>query len=105
MVTVVAGLQVDSERMRANLDLTQGQVMAEAAQMALAPTLGRDVAHALVADACKRAAAQRKPVPEVLAAEPKVAAILDPDTLSRVFDPQRYLGVTASFIERALSAR
>ena len=35
--------------MRANLELTQGQIFAEAVQMALAPALGRDTAHALVA--------------------------------------------------------
>jgi 3-carboxy-cis,cis-muconate cycloisomerase len=45
MADVVAGLEVDAARMRSNLELTQGQILAEAVQMALAPALGRDVAH------------------------------------------------------------
>ena len=61
MANAVAGLEVDTARMRANLDLTQGQMLAEAVQMALAPALGRDVAHALVADACRQR--QRAVVP------------------------------------------
>lgn len=105
MVTLVAGLEIDAARMRANLELTQGQIMAEAAQMALAPKLGRDVAHKLVADACKRAATEGKHVRDVLAAKPEVTAILDGAALDRLFDPTHYLGATASFIERALRAR
>src|SRR5207249_12326922 len=34
---VVEGLEVDPARMRANLELTRGQIFAEAVQMALAP--------------------------------------------------------------------
>ena len=46
MGEVVAGLDVDAKRMRANLDVTHGQIVAEAVQMAPAPALGRDVARA-----------------------------------------------------------
>ena len=35
------GLEVDAERMRANLDLTHGLVMSEAVMMALGPHIGR----------------------------------------------------------------
>jgi 3-carboxy-cis,cis-muconate cycloisomerase len=39
---VAAGLTIDAARMRANLDLTKGGIMAEALMIAAAPTLGRD---------------------------------------------------------------
>ena len=39
----------------ANLEITQGLIFAEAVQMALAPKMGRDTAHSLVAGACRRA--------------------------------------------------
>ena len=46
MIELMAGLQVDGARMRANLDLTKGLVMAEAVSVALAPRVGKSRAHA-----------------------------------------------------------
>ncbi len=103
MTATVAGLDVDAQRMALNLDTTNGQIMAEAIQMALAPSLGRDVAHSLVGAACKRAAAERRHLRDVLRDEPKVRAVLDEDALARLFDPLSYLGSANAFIERVLS--
>ena len=103
MSRTVAGLDVDVQRMALNLDITQGQIMAEAVQMALAPALGRDVAHSLVGAACKRAAADRRHLRDVLRDEPKVRAVLDDAALARLFDPLSYLGSADAFIERVLS--
>ena len=104
MADVAPGLDVDAERMRANLGLTQGQIFAEAVQMALAPALGRDCAHVLVADACRRAAKERVHLREVLRAVPEVASVLDSAALDRLFDPANYLGESGRYIERALAA-
>lgn len=104
MADAASGLDVDAVRMRANLELTQGQVFAEAVQMALAPSLGRDAAHALVAGACRRAAAQGAHLRDVLLREPDVTAVLDRGAIERLFDPARYLGASSAFIERALAA-
>ena len=103
MCEVVEGLEVDASRMRANLELTQGQVYAEAVQMALAPKLGRAAAHSLVASACRSAAAQRVHLRDILLQEPQVTAVLDRDAIERLFDPARYLGEANAFVERALA--
>ncbi|MEP6941622.1 MAG: 3-carboxy-cis,cis-muconate cycloisomerase [Betaproteobacteria bacterium] len=103
MAGVVAGLDVDVGRMRANLDLTQGQIMAEAVQMALAPSLGRDVAHSLVGAACKRATADKRPLRDVVGDDPKVRAVLDAGALARLLDPLSYLGSADAFIDRVLA--
>jgi 3-carboxy-cis,cis-muconate cycloisomerase len=105
MAQVVAGLSLDTDRMRANVDLTHGQIFAEAVQMALAPALGRDVAHGLVADVCRRAAADGRHVRDVLADEPRARALLDDGALARLFDPQHYLGSNDAYIDRVLKAR
>ncbi|HMA32015.1 MAG TPA: 3-carboxy-cis,cis-muconate cycloisomerase [Casimicrobiaceae bacterium] len=104
MVEVALDLDVDVGRMRANLELTQGQIFAEAVQMALANAIGRDRAHALVADACRRAASERVHLREVLRAIPEAASALDATALDRLFDPANYLGESSRFIERALAA-
>jgi 3-carboxy-cis,cis-muconate cycloisomerase len=103
MASVVDELEVDAERMRANLEISHGQIFAEAVQMALAPTLGRDAAHELVASASRRALSDHRHLRDVLTEESRVAAVLDRDAIGRLFDPQSYLGSTDAFIERALA--
>jgi 3-carboxy-cis,cis-muconate cycloisomerase len=105
MADVVTGLTVDTERMRANLDISKGQIMAEAVQMALAPTIGRDVAHKLVAEASRKAGAEGRHLRDVLAAEPRVQSVLDASALAKLFDPSSYLGATDAFIDRVLASR
>jgi 3-carboxy-cis,cis-muconate cycloisomerase len=87
---VLEGLDVDPARMRANLELTQGSIMAEAAMMALARSLGHERAHELVAAASKRAAAEGRDLGSVLA---EVAD--EPLPL----DPERYLGLAGAAVD------
>jgi 3-carboxy-cis,cis-muconate cycloisomerase len=104
MLYAVQGLEVDAPRMRANLALMNGLLLAEAAQMALAPAMGRDVAHQLVGDASRKAAADKRLLRDVLAEDPTVRAVLDDAALDRLFDPANYLGATDRFIDAALAA-
>ncbi len=101
----IAGLEVDVDRMRSNLDATNGLIMAEAVTMALGATLGRLEAHHLVEAACRRALAERRHLRAVLADEPAVATRLDAAALDRLFDPLNYLGVAEALIDRVLAAR
>jgi 3-carboxy-cis,cis-muconate cycloisomerase len=103
MAHVVAGLDVDAARMRANLDLSHGQIFAEAVQMALAPTLGRDVAHELVAAASRKASQERRHLCDVLGNEPRVRTVLDAAALAQLFDPTAYLGAGDAFVTRTLA--
>ena len=52
---MLEGLVVDAGRMRRNLDLTGGLIVAEAVMMALAEHTGRQDAHDLVYGACRAA--------------------------------------------------
>lgn len=99
MQTLLEGLEVDTERMRANLELTQGLVMAERLTFALAPTLGKAKAKSFMEAACKRAVAQKRHLREVLLEAPE-ASDLDLDAL---FDPATYLGASDVFIDRILA--
>jgi 3-carboxy-cis,cis-muconate cycloisomerase len=104
MIEVAEGLEIDAERMRANLDATRGQIFAEAVQMALAPSIGRDAAHALVAGACRRAVAEDLHLRDILAREPRVTQWLDAPALEALFDPSRYLGESAAYLARVLAS-
>ena len=99
------GLDIDAERMRRNLDLTQGLIMAEAVTMALGEQMGRMAAHSLVAEASRRAASERRPLRAVLEEEGRVTEALDRAALDRLFDPLGYVGAADRFIDRVLDAR
>jgi 3-carboxy-cis,cis-muconate cycloisomerase len=97
-------LEVDEARMRANLDLTGGLLMAERVTGALTPALGRLAAHDLVAAACAEAAAARLPLAEVLEARAEIRAHLAPARIRALLDPAGYLGSALLFVDRALAA-
>ena len=100
---IAEGMQVDAERMRRNLDLTQGLVLAEAVSIVLAQRLGRDTAHHLLETCCKRAVAEQRQLRDVLGADPQVTAELSADELDRLLDPAHYLGQARVWVARAVA--
>ena len=96
-------LSVDTERMRANLDASGGALLAEAVAMALAESVGKHEAHACIAAACRRAAAEKRLLVDVLAEDATVSRHLDRAELEKRLSPDNYLGVSRRFIERALA--
>jgi 3-carboxy-cis,cis-muconate cycloisomerase len=100
--TIAEGLTVDADRMRQNLGITNGLVVAEAVMMALAEHIGRQTAHHAVQDACGIALATGRPLAECLAENEEVSRHLDRDALDRLTDPSGYLGVGGLMIDRVL---
>lgn len=92
---LVSGLRVHAERMRENLDLTGGAIVAERVAAALTPMVGRARAKEIVTEA----AASGRPLRESLGGVAEIAD-LDLDTL---LDPTRYLGAAQPLIDRALA--
>jgi 3-carboxy-cis,cis-muconate cycloisomerase len=101
--TMIPGLEVDARRMRANLDLTRGLVLAEAVSIALAERIGRDAAHHLVEQCCRRAVREDVSLRQALEAEPEVAAQFSPEALDHLLDPEHYLGESRRWVERAVA--
>jgi 3-carboxy-cis,cis-muconate cycloisomerase len=101
---LLAGLRVDPDRMRANLALTGGVVMAESLSHALRPALGRSRAEAVVGDACARAVREGRPLREVLLAVPEITAALSAGQLAAAVDPAGWLGASDAFVTGALAA-
>jgi adenylosuccinate lyase/3-carboxy-cis,cis-muconate cycloisomerase len=96
---VLDGLVVDTERMLENLNLTRGQIMAEAVMMALAPSLGHERAHAVVAAASRRATDEQRDFSSVLRDDPDVGANLRVP-LEELLEPGRYLGLAGNALTR-----
>ncbi len=99
---MLEGLIVDGERMRRNLDITGGLIVAEAAMMALAPHTGRGAAHDIVYDCCRDALSNGTTLLEQLEKRPDVTQHLDKAALARVVDPAGYLGTAREMVDRML---
>lgn len=84
----LGGLRVDTDRMRRNLELTHGALLAERVAAALGAT-----GHDLV-----RAAVERGD----LASDPAVTSRLPATEVARLLDPAGYLGSAGALIDRAL---
>jgi 3-carboxy-cis,cis-muconate cycloisomerase len=91
----VTDLDVDTERMRTNLDASGGLIVAERVSFALTPRLGRARAHELVAEAA-RAPSFR----EALLTDDRAG--LSADELDALLDPTGYLGAAGALVDRAL---
>jgi 3-carboxy-cis,cis-muconate cycloisomerase len=100
---LLAGLKVDPEKMRSDMDLTGGLVMSESVAAALAASMGRSGAQELVEKAARRSVSNGRDFREVLLELPEVADGLGADGLDQALDPAAYLGVTAELIDRALA--
>jgi len=82
MAEVAEGLNVDSARMRRNIEATHGAVFAERAMMMLASDMGRDAAHKLVEEAVRKTGS--------------------PPDLPGLQTPEDYLGSAEAFRRRLL---
>ena len=100
---VVSGMEVDAERMRANLDMTNGLVASEAVMMGLGRHIGREYAHDLVYDLCREAVRQNRPLLDLLAETPEVSACLSRTELAKLCDPANYLGQSGVMVDRVLA--
>ena len=102
---VLTGLQVDEKKMRANLDLTKGLIVSEAVMMGLGPHLGRQYAHDLVYDICRKVVATGRPLADLLAENSEVTKHLDRSALAKLCDPGNYLGEAGAMVDRVLAMR
>ncbi|HKA74356.1 MAG TPA: 3-carboxy-cis,cis-muconate cycloisomerase [Xanthobacteraceae bacterium] len=100
---LVAGLQVDEARMRANLDLTGGMIVSEAVMMGLGPKLGRQRAHDIVYDVCRKVAATGRPLLDLLMEDPGIAGAATRAELAALTDPANYLGLAGEMVDRVLA--
>src|SRR5213592_4417657 len=84
LVEVMRGLSVDTKRMRANLDLGGGLIMAEAVMLDLGAAIGRQHAHDVVYDAAQAAFVEGKSFADLLAADTRLTAHLKPKAIEKL---------------------
>jgi 3-carboxy-cis,cis-muconate cycloisomerase len=99
----LGGLIVDTNRMRHNLGITRGLIVAEAVMMGLAPYIGRQEAHEVVYKACRSVNDQGGSLAQALTKLSVVTRHLDHNALDKLCDPTNYLGLAPEMVDRALA--
>jgi 3-carboxy-cis,cis-muconate cycloisomerase len=102
---LVSGLQVNEKKMRANLDITHGLIMAEAVMMGLGAKMGRNRAHDVVYDICREVVKTGRPLLELLEENKEISKHADGKMLEKLVDPTNYLGVAGEMVDRVLQMR
>ena len=103
LVEMLPGLEVDTQRMRHNLGLTNGLIFAEAVAMALGDRMGKMPAHLVVEATCKKAREQNRHLKDMLREESGLRGHLTPADLESLFDVRNYLGSADEFIRRVVA--
>jgi 3-carboxy-cis,cis-muconate cycloisomerase len=99
----LGGLVVDEARMKHNLGISKGLIVAEAVMMGMAPYTGRQQAHDIVYDACRTVNEQGGTLAQALAALPEVTKHFDRAAIDRMTDPANYLGLAPQMVDRAIA--
>jgi 3-carboxy-cis,cis-muconate cycloisomerase len=98
MAEMLPGLVIDAERMRKNLDITNGLIFSEAVAMALADRMGKEPAHLLIEEACKKSLAEHRHLKDILLGDPRLRGHLTPADLEGLFNVGNYLGSAREFV-------
>ena len=104
MKIIISGLSVKPERMRQNLDLTGGLIMAEPVMLALGSSIGRQEAHDIVYDAAQAATLGQKSFADFLAADQRISEKLSKNDIKNLLNPLSYVGLSPELARRAASS-
>lgn len=102
-LAIAGGMAVDTARMRRNLELGGGLIMAEAVSTGLAPVMGRAAAHHALQRVSDRAIAEGKTLAQALRDDAEVRAHLSDEQIDRLTDPAAYLGSAGAFVDRVVA--
>jgi 3-carboxy-cis,cis-muconate cycloisomerase len=102
-LAIASGMTIDAARMRRNLDLGGGLIMAEAVSTGLAPVVGRAAAHHGLQRVSDRAIAEGKTLAQALRDDAEVRAHLSDEQIDRLTDPAAYLGSAGAFVDRVVA--
>ncbi|MCZ2855932.1 MAG: adenylosuccinate lyase [Candidatus Bathyarchaeota archaeon] len=100
MTNIIEKLQVYEERMRMNIELTQGRIMSEAVMIALARKgMSRQKAHEHLRRLAIKSEMEKRPFKRVLSEDKTVQKLLSTREISKVLNPRNYLGTAVKQVK------
>lgn len=98
---ILSGLQLNEEKMKANLAITGGLISSEAVMLALGEVIGRQHAHEVISEIAYTASHGKKTFTDLLLADSRVTNHLTRETIERLLDPTTHLGLSAKISREA----
>ena len=102
-LAIAGGMTIDAARMRRNLELGGGLIMAEAVSTGLGPVIGRAAAHHVLQRVSDRAIAEGKTLAQALRDDAEVRRLLSDEQIDRLTNPAAYLGSAGAFVDRVIA--
>ena len=91
--------------MKENIYKTNGLIVAESVMMALAPKMGRQIAHDLVYDCCRESIKNNISFIDTLLKNKEISNFFNEQDLLKIIDPSNYLGAAPTMAQRLLDNR
>ena len=101
---LLAGLSVDKDAMRRNLDAMRGYWLSERVMLELGEKVGKQTAHQWVHEASMQGLADKLDFAEAMRRHAALAQTLGERDIARLADPAGYLGATGASIDRTVAA-
>jgi adenylosuccinate lyase len=99
---MIAGLVVNAEAMRRNLDSTKGYVLSEAVMLALAEKVGKQTAHQIVYEASMRGVERGASFKDALLIDERVTVHLSEKEIDALLDYRAHIGMIPQMVEQVL---
>lgn len=100
---LTAGLEPNPDRMRNNLDLTNGQIVSERVSAVLSPAIGKIQAKKLLQSAAFTSHKTGQPLATLLKNDPLVTQYLADAEIDDITSPDMYLGASCHIVDAALN--
>ncbi len=103
MMEIVKGLTFDAENIERNLNMTLGLVLTERVMIELVGKgIGRQEAHELLRRLALKAWVDKRPLREVMLADPEAMRLVTPAELDLWLDPHTYIGAAPQIVDAAI---
>lgn len=103
MKFTLSGLHVKKDKMRKNLDILGGFMLAERVMFALSEKLGKQTAHELVYEASMHGLEDGGTFAQALSDDPRIKAAMTKEELDAVLDPTTYVGNAPEQVDRVVA--
>lgn len=101
---IFSHLVIRPERMRENMEESQGMIMAESVMIALVEKgMGRQEAHELIRGISLKSETEARPLFDLLASSKQIKAVMSKAELIKAMDPRSYVGMAPRIVDEVVA--
>jgi adenylosuccinate lyase len=103
LISILKGLEFNSENIRRNLELTHGQIFSEKIMLELVKKgIGRQDAHEILRQAVIESRKEGKSLEEIITKNPTISNLVTVQELSNWLNPRNYIGTAVQQVDKVV---